>query len=63
MALMSKACYRTTIKLGVSLEATSLFIRGRDKVVYILPSSDPTIALLLVGFTKYDDDDDIYLIF
>ncbi|MFS7933887.1 hypothetical protein Hanom_Chr04g00385101 [Helianthus anomalus] len=26
-------------------------------VVYILPSSDPTLALLLVGFTEYDDDD------
>ncbi|MFS8003311.1 hypothetical protein Hanom_Chr13g01212521 [Helianthus anomalus] len=25
---------------------------------YILPSSDPTFALLLVGFTEYDDDDD-----
>ncbi|MFS7979165.1 hypothetical protein Hanom_Chr10g00924191 [Helianthus anomalus] len=31
---------------------------GRGKVVYILPSSDPTLALLLVGFTEYDDDDD-----
>ncbi|MFS7985210.1 hypothetical protein Hanom_Chr11g00995841 [Helianthus anomalus] len=35
----------------------SLFLRGRGKVVYILPSSDPTLALLLVGFTEYDDDD------
>ncbi|MFS7976400.1 hypothetical protein Hanom_Chr10g00892011 [Helianthus anomalus] len=31
---------------------------GRGKAVYILPSSDPTLALLLVGFTEYDDDDD-----
>ncbi|MFS7949306.1 hypothetical protein Hanom_Chr06g00569981 [Helianthus anomalus] len=41
----------------VSLEAGSLFLRGRGKVFYILPSSDPTLALLLVGFTKYDDDE------
>ncbi|MFS7906774.1 hypothetical protein Hanom_Chr01g00063181 [Helianthus anomalus] len=40
---------------GVSLEAASLFLRGRGKAVYILPSSDPTLALLLVGFTEYDD--------
>ncbi|MFS7987494.1 hypothetical protein Hanom_Chr11g01023331 [Helianthus anomalus] len=33
---------------GVSLEATSLFLRGRGKAVYILPSSDLTLALLLV---------------
>ncbi|MFS7916322.1 hypothetical protein Hanom_Chr02g00175781 [Helianthus anomalus] len=44
---------------GVSLEATSLFLRGRGNAVYILPSLDLTLALLLVGFTKYDDDDDI----
>ncbi|MFS8033149.1 hypothetical protein Hanom_Chr17g01566121 [Helianthus anomalus] len=43
---------------GVSLEAASLFLRGRGKAVCILPSSDPTLALLLVGFTEYDDDDD-----
>ncbi|MFS8005855.1 hypothetical protein Hanom_Chr13g01242271 [Helianthus anomalus] len=42
---------------GVSLEAVSLFLRGRGKAVYILLSSDPTLALLLVGFTEYDDDD------
>ncbi|MFS7983639.1 putative DNA polymerase III, clamp loader complex, gamma/delta/delta subunit, replication factor C [Helianthus anomalus] len=42
----------------VSLEAASLFLWGRGKAVYILPSSDPTFALLLVGFTEYDDDDD-----
>ncbi|MFS7901690.1 hypothetical protein Hanom_Chr01g00002571 [Helianthus anomalus] len=41
----------------VSLEATSLFLWGRGKVVYILPL-DPTLALLLVGFSEYDDDDD-----
>ncbi|MFS8000280.1 hypothetical protein Hanom_Chr12g01176511 [Helianthus anomalus] len=41
---------------GVSPEATSLFLQGRGKVVYILPSSDRTLALLLVGFTEYDDD-------
>ncbi|MFS7904354.1 hypothetical protein Hanom_Chr01g00035061 [Helianthus anomalus] len=33
-------------------------LRGRVKVVYILPSSDLTLALLLVGYTEYDDDDD-----
>ncbi|MFS8000160.1 hypothetical protein Hanom_Chr12g01175101 [Helianthus anomalus] len=42
---------------GVLLEAASLLLRGRGKVVYILPSSDPSLALLLVGFTEYDDDD------
>ncbi|KAF5806690.1 hypothetical protein HanXRQr2_Chr05g0224541 [Helianthus annuus] len=42
---------------GVSLEATSLFLRDRGKAVYIFPSSNHTLALLLVGFTKYDDDD------
>ncbi|MFS8029504.1 hypothetical protein Hanom_Chr16g01523071 [Helianthus anomalus] len=31
---------------------------GRGKVVYILHYSDPTLALLLIGFTEYDDDDD-----
>ncbi|MFS8014867.1 hypothetical protein Hanom_Chr15g01349681 [Helianthus anomalus] len=45
------------IEPGVSLEAASLFLRGRGKAVYILPSSDPTLALLLVVFTEYDDDD------
>ncbi|MFS7896719.1 hypothetical protein Hanom_Chr00s005633g01729561 [Helianthus anomalus] len=33
--------------------------RGRGKTVYILPYSDTTLALLLVGFTEYDDDDKI----
>ncbi|MFS7960483.1 hypothetical protein Hanom_Chr08g00703651 [Helianthus anomalus] len=42
---------------GVSLEAASLFLRGRGKAVYILPSSDPTLTLLLVGVTEYDDDE------
>ncbi|KAJ0546563.1 hypothetical protein HanRHA438_Chr08g0347001 [Helianthus annuus] len=41
-----------------ALEAASLFLRGRGKAVYILPSSEPTLALLLVGFTEYDDNDD-----
>ncbi|MFS8028747.1 hypothetical protein Hanom_Chr16g01514061 [Helianthus anomalus] len=40
------------------MEATSLFLWGRDKTVYILISSYPTLVLLLVGFTEYDDDDD-----
>ncbi|MFS7937566.1 hypothetical protein Hanom_Chr05g00429141 [Helianthus anomalus] len=31
---------------------------GRGKFVYISPSSDPTLTLLLVGYTKYNDDDD-----
>ncbi|MFS7906037.1 hypothetical protein Hanom_Chr01g00054661 [Helianthus anomalus] len=38
------------------LEPTSLFIWGRGKDVYILPSSDLTLSLLLVRFTEYDDD-------
>ncbi|MFS8024296.1 hypothetical protein Hanom_Chr16g01461571 [Helianthus anomalus] len=29
---------------------------GRGKVVYVLPFSDPTFALLLMRFTKYEDD-------
>ncbi|KAJ0827723.1 hypothetical protein HanRHA438_Chr17g0829081 [Helianthus annuus] len=39
------------------MEAASLFLRGRCKVVYILPFLDPTLALLLVRYTEYDDDD------
>ncbi|MFS7955996.1 hypothetical protein Hanom_Chr07g00649381 [Helianthus anomalus] len=58
MCLMSNASCKTTIEPGVSLEAASLFLPGRGKAVYILPSLDPTLALLLVGFTEYDDDDD-----
>ncbi|MFS7948834.1 hypothetical protein Hanom_Chr06g00564471 [Helianthus anomalus] len=48
MCLMSKALCKTTIEPGVSLEAVSLFLRGRGKAVYISPSSDSTLALLLV---------------
>ncbi|MFS8019985.1 hypothetical protein Hanom_Chr15g01410261 [Helianthus anomalus] len=33
-------------------------LRGRGKAVYILPLSDPTLALLLAGFDEYDDDND-----
>ncbi|MFS7920891.1 hypothetical protein Hanom_Chr03g00230211 [Helianthus anomalus] len=47
MCLMSKASCKTTIEPGVSLEAVSLVLKGRGKVVYILPSLDPTFALLL----------------
>ncbi|MFS7915929.1 hypothetical protein Hanom_Chr02g00171161 [Helianthus anomalus] len=57
MCLMSKALCKTTIERGVTLEATSLFLWGRGKAVYILPFSDPTLALLLVRFIKYDDND------
>ncbi|MFS7918387.1 hypothetical protein Hanom_Chr03g00200421 [Helianthus anomalus] len=60
MCLMSKACCKTTIEPGVSLEASSLFLRGRCKVVYILPFSDPTLALLLVGYTGDGDGDELY---
>ncbi|MFS7899754.1 hypothetical protein Hanom_Chr11g01061941 [Helianthus anomalus] len=45
-------------KSAPALEAVSLFQWGRGKVVYNSPSSDPTLALLLVGYTEYDDDDD-----
>ncbi|MFS7974011.1 hypothetical protein Hanom_Chr09g00863421 [Helianthus anomalus] len=41
----------------ISLKAASLFLQGRCKAVYILPSSDPILVLLLVEFTEYDDDD------
>ncbi|MFS7903753.1 hypothetical protein Hanom_Chr01g00027751 [Helianthus anomalus] len=44
-------------RAGVSLEAVSLFLCGRCKVVYILPFSDPILAFLLVGFTEYDDEE------
>ncbi|MFS7902960.1 hypothetical protein Hanom_Chr01g00017931 [Helianthus anomalus] len=44
-------------RVGVSLEAASLFLLG--KVVYILPSLHPTLALLLVGFSEYDYDDNV----
>ncbi|KAJ0724940.1 putative transcription factor bHLH family [Helianthus annuus] len=43
-----------------SMEDTVLYsfvIKGKGNVVYILPSSDPTLALLLLGFNEYDDDD------
>ncbi|MFS7933235.1 hypothetical protein Hanom_Chr04g00377311 [Helianthus anomalus] len=43
-------------RAGVSLKTVSLFLWSRGKVVYILPCSDPTLDLLLVGFTEYDDD-------
>ncbi|MFS8017353.1 hypothetical protein Hanom_Chr15g01379411 [Helianthus anomalus] len=33
-----------------------LYSYGRGRVVYILPPSDPIVALLSVGFTEYDDD-------
>ncbi|MFS7939743.1 hypothetical protein Hanom_Chr05g00455511 [Helianthus anomalus] len=56
MCLMSKALCKTTTEPGVSLEATFLFLQVRGKTVYILPSSDPTLALLLVGYTEYVDD-------
>ncbi|MFS7993475.1 hypothetical protein Hanom_Chr12g01094521 [Helianthus anomalus] len=42
----------------VSLEAAPLFLTGRGKAVYILPSLDHTLVLLLVGFNEYDNDDD-----
>ncbi|KAJ0933809.1 hypothetical protein HanRHA438_Chr03g0100361 [Helianthus annuus] len=61
MCLMSKVWCKTTIEPGVSLEAASLLLQDRSKVVYILPFSNPTLALLLVGFTEYDDDDDVSL--
>ncbi|MFS7955998.1 hypothetical protein Hanom_Chr07g00649401 [Helianthus anomalus] len=48
MCLWSKALCKTTIEPRISLEAASLFLQGRCKAVYILPSSDPTLALLLV---------------
>ncbi|MFS7998280.1 hypothetical protein Hanom_Chr12g01151831 [Helianthus anomalus] len=35
----------------------TLFLRSRGKTASILLSSDLTLALLLVRFTEYDDDD------
>ncbi|MFS7947818.1 hypothetical protein Hanom_Chr06g00552671 [Helianthus anomalus] len=57
MCIVSKTLCKTTIEPGVSLEAVSLFLRGRGKSVYILPSSDFSLALLLMRFNEYDDDD------
>ncbi|MFS7999473.1 hypothetical protein Hanom_Chr12g01166571 [Helianthus anomalus] len=56
MYLMSKASCKTTIEPEVSREAVSLFLQVRGKAVYILPYSDTTLALLLVGFTEYEYD-------
>ncbi|MFS7916886.1 hypothetical protein Hanom_Chr03g00182631 [Helianthus anomalus] len=60
MCLMSKVSCKTTIESGVSLEEASLFLRGRCKVVYILPSLDPTLTLLLVRFSE-DEYDDVFI--
>ncbi|MFS7902318.1 hypothetical protein Hanom_Chr01g00009941 [Helianthus anomalus] len=38
--------------------SSPLSLRARGKVVYILRSSEPTLALLFVGSTEYGDDDD-----
>ncbi|MFS7914877.1 hypothetical protein Hanom_Chr02g00158731 [Helianthus anomalus] len=57
MCLMSQGLMQNYYRAGVSLEAASLSLRGRGKVVYILPSIDPTFALLLIIFIEYDDDD------
>ncbi|MFS7990944.1 hypothetical protein Hanom_Chr12g01064921 [Helianthus anomalus] len=46
--------YRAGGLTGSSLS----ILQGRGKAFYILTSLDPTLALLLVGFTEYDDDDD-----
>ncbi|MFS7932859.1 hypothetical protein Hanom_Chr04g00372841 [Helianthus anomalus] len=42
--------------VGRPLPPLKSFAHG-GKAVYILPSSDPTLALLLTGYTEYDDDD------
>ncbi|MFS7956127.1 hypothetical protein Hanom_Chr07g00650901 [Helianthus anomalus] len=56
MCLMFKASCKTTYRVGVSSEVASVFLWGRRKAVNVLPSSDHTLAWLLVGF---NDDDDI----
>ncbi|MFS7928308.1 hypothetical protein Hanom_Chr04g00319231 [Helianthus anomalus] len=43
--------------VGLTGSNLSISTGYRGKTVYILPSSDPTLAMLLVGFTKFDDDD------
>ncbi|MFS7959560.1 hypothetical protein Hanom_Chr08g00692521 [Helianthus anomalus] len=45
---------------AVDLTESSLSMRG--KAVYILQSSDPTLALLLVRFTEYDKNDEFGII-
>ncbi|MFS7949324.1 hypothetical protein Hanom_Chr06g00570201 [Helianthus anomalus] len=47
-------------RVEISLETISLFLRGRGKTVYILPSLDPTLVLLLMRFPGYDDDDFVF---
>ncbi|MFS8006651.1 hypothetical protein Hanom_Chr14g01251761 [Helianthus anomalus] len=49
MCLCPKLDAKLPSSRGVSLEAASVFLRGRGK------SSDTTLAFLLVGFTEYDD--------
>ncbi|MFS7980835.1 hypothetical protein Hanom_Chr10g00943861 [Helianthus anomalus] len=45
---------------GVLSEAYSLILRGRANTVYTLPSSYPTLSLILVEFIEFDDHDDNY---
>ncbi|KAJ0443765.1 hypothetical protein HanIR_Chr16g0824441 [Helianthus annuus] len=63
MRLISKALYKTTIKpyIPVLLEAASLFLCGRGKTIYILPYSYSVLALILMGFSEYDDDDELLM--
>ncbi|MFS7922612.1 hypothetical protein Hanom_Chr03g00251101 [Helianthus anomalus] len=49
------------LSIMVSLKADSLFLRGRGKTFYTLPSSDPTFALLLLCGGSDDDDLVVYL--
>ncbi|MFS7996571.1 hypothetical protein Hanom_Chr12g01131481 [Helianthus anomalus] len=51
----------TNLPLSQVLIVMCLMSKDRGNVVYILLSSDPTLALLLLGFTEYDDDDEFSL--
>ncbi|MFS7958794.1 hypothetical protein Hanom_Chr08g00682881 [Helianthus anomalus] len=51
-------CHILILSRGLT-ESNLSILQGRGKVVYILPSSDPTLTLLLVGFTEYDDNNDM----
>ncbi|MFS7934179.1 hypothetical protein Hanom_Chr05g00388561 [Helianthus anomalus] len=44
-------------RVGCLIGSSLSILTGRGKAIYISPSSDPTLVLLLVGYTEYDDDD------
>ncbi|MFS7988299.1 hypothetical protein Hanom_Chr11g01033111 [Helianthus anomalus] len=55
MCIRSKALYKTTIESVVSLEAVSLFLRGRSNAVYIYPVTPQPMAETSGCGTKRSD--------